>query len=236
MAKKNRKKRFRSVPFLGFLLTWVVAAFLIPSFELPFIMLTLFISILITLLLSNMVSRLNIAIDKKEKASAEAEARKKAEAEKKSYGPEVDAILEEGNRALREMGRLYLAIKDPEIRSKINDIMHITDKMAQDAINDPSDIPQIRKFFSYYLPTTIKLLNSYDRMSSQGITGDNLDRSIKSITDMLDSAVVAYRKRLDDLFANQALDIETDIEVLNTMLAREGLAGAKDFDQQAAPQ
>ena len=108
--------------------------------------------------------------------------------------------------------------------------MRITDKITQDAIADPSDIPQIKKFMNYYLPTTIKLLNAYDRMSSQGIEGETLDRSMKNINEMLDQAIVAYKKRLDSLFENQALDIETDIEVMNTMLAREGLSGGKDFD------
>ena len=148
---------------------------------------------------------------------------------KKSYGPEVDPIVEEGNKALAEMGRLYLSIQDPEVRSKINEIMRITDKIVQDAIQDPSDIPQIKKFMNYYLPTTIKLLNSYDRMSAIGVEGENLDKSMKNINDMLDAAIVAYKKRLDSLFANQALDIETDIDVMNTMLAREGLTENKDF-------
>ena len=53
---------------------------------------------------------------------------------------------------------------------------------------------------------------------------------------MLDTVIVAYKKRLDSLFANQALDIETDIEVMNTMLAREGLAGDKDFTVQSSEQ
>ena len=149
---------------------------------------------------------------------------------KKSYGPEIDPIIEEGNRALSEMGRLYMSIKDPEIRQKINEIMRITDKITQDAIADPSDIPQIKKFQSYYIPTTIKLLNAYDRMSAQGIQGENLDKTMKSITEMLDTAIEAYKNLLDSLFANQALDIETDIDVMNKMLAREGLAGGKDFD------
>ena len=149
---------------------------------------------------------------------------------KKSYGPEIDPIIQEGNRALSEMGRLYTSIKDPAVRQKINEIMRITDKITQDAIADPSDIPQIRKFMNYYLPTTIKLLNAYDRMSAQGIQGDNVGKSMKNINEMLDAAIVAYRKRLDSLFENQALDIETDIEVMNTMLAREGLSGTKDFD------
>ncbi len=154
--------------------------------------------------------------------------------QKKSYGPEVDPIVEEGNRALSEMGRLYMSIKDSNIRVKINELMRITDKITQDAIADPSDIPQIKKFMNYYLPTTIKLLNAYDRMSSQGIEGENLDKTMKSIDTMLDDAIVAYKKMLDSLFANQALDIETDISVMNTMLAREGLSGVKDFDIKPA--
>jgi len=154
----------------------------------------------------------------------------KAAPQRKSYGPGIDPIIEEGNRALSEMGRLYMSIKDPDVRRKINEIMRITDKITQDAISDPSDIPQIKKFMNYYLPTTIKLLNAYDRMSSQGVRGENLDKSMNSINEMLDAAIVAYQKRLDSLFENQALDIETDIEVMNTMLAREGLSGTRDFD------
>ena len=152
--------------------------------------------------------------------------------EKKSYGPEIDPIVQEGNKALAEMGRLYQSIRDPEVRVKINEIMRITDKIVQDAIADPSDIPQIKKFMNYYLPTTIKLLNAYDRMSAVGVEGENLDKSMKSINEMLDAAIVAYKKRLDSLFANQALDIETDIDVMNQMLAREGLTENRDFAAQ----
>ena len=131
---------------------------------------------------------------------------------------------------MREMGRLYSTIEDPEVRKKINEIMRISDKIVQDAVQDESDVPQIRKFLDYYLPTTIKLLNAYDRMSDQGIAGDNLTRSMKSIEEMLDTAIEAYKKQLDSLFENQALDIETDISVMNQMLAREGLTGGGGLD------
>ena len=66
-------------------------------------------------------------------------------------------------------------------------------------------------------------------MGSQGIEGENIDRSMKSISEMLDAAIAAYKKQLDSLFANQALDIETDIAVMNSMLDREGLSDKKDF-------
>lgn len=147
-----------------------------------------------------------------------------------TYGPEVDSIISDGNRAMAEMGRLYASIDNPDIKRKINDLMRIADKIVQDAIHDPSDVPQIRKFLDYYLPTTIKLLNAYDRMDDQGIQGENIDKTKKNILEMLDTAIAAFEKQLDSLFANQALDIETDIDVMNTMLKREGLSGGSEYD------
>ena len=147
--------------------------------------------------------------------------------DKKSYGPKVDAILEEGNKALSEMGRLYSCINDQSVKDKINEIMLITDKIMQDAKEDPSDVPQIKKFFSYYLPTTIKLLNTYDRMGNVGVESGNIDSTMNNINEMLDVAIEAYKKRLDSLFENQAIDIETDINVMNQLMANEGLIEQK---------
>ena len=224
MAGK-RKKKFNTGPLYGFSISWLLLALALPFYRLWALLLAVLLSGSVAYLLGK-----NTA--KKDLKAKEAENKTQAKTApvKKSYGPEIDPIIEEGNRALSEMGRLYLSIKDTDVRMKINEIMRITDKICQDAIEDPSDIPQIKKFMNYYLPTTIKLLNSYDRMSAQGIEGDNLDKSMKSINEMLDAAIEAYKKRLDSLFENQALDIETDIKVMNIMLAREGLAGNKDFD------
>ena len=228
MARHNRKKRHTS-PIYTFAGVWLVAACFLPMYRLWALLLTLGLSSFCAYLMGKHAA-------KKEQKQAEAPATEaqpaqpKTAAPQKSYGPEIDPILQEGNRALSEMGRIYMSVQDVEVRKKINELMRITDKITQDAIHDPSDIPQIKKFMNYYLPTTIKLLNAYDRMSAQGIEGENLDKSMKSISEMLDQAIVAYKKRLDSLFENQALDIETDIEVMNQMLAREGLTGGKDFE------
>ena len=158
------------------------------------------------------------------------EASPRAEEPAQTYSPEVKKIIDDGKLAMREMGRLYSSIKNPDVRKKINEIMRISDKIVQDAVQDESDVPQIRKFLDFYLPTTIKLLNAYDRMSDQGISGENLSKSMRSIEEMLDTAIEAYKRQLDSLFENQALDIETDISVMNQMLAREGLSGDGAFD------
>ncbi len=153
------------------------------------------------------------------------------------YSPEVQAIIKEGRMALKEMGRLYASIPNPEIRSRINELMSVSDKIVRDAIDDSADVPQIRKFLDYYLPTTIRLLNAYDRMNAQEFAGENITGSMERIEEMLDTTIVAYKKQLDALFANQAADIQMDIDTMNAMLAREGLGGKsyldiKDFMKQ----
>lgn len=236
MARRHRKKTFLSRIY-SFALTWLILSAIFPLFRIWGILLVVAVSSFVAYLVgknaSNKENEASKQVEEKNINAKSAEV-KAAPAPKKSYGPEIDPILEEGYRALSEMGRLYGSIKDPDVRLKINELMRITDKITRDAIDDPSDIPQIKKFMSYYLPTTIKLLNAYDRMSSQGIEGENLNKSMNSINEMLDAAIVAYKKRLDSLFENQALDIETDIEVMNQMLAREGLIGEKDFKVQTS--
>ncbi len=226
MARKNKKKKAVKAIY-GFTVAWIIAAAFLPLYRIWGLLMAAAVSAFVAYLLGrSSVQKENNAGREQVSKSAAAPER----VEKKSYGPEIDPIVEEGNRALSEMGRLYMSIKDTEVRKKINELMRITDKITQDAIADPSDIPQIKKFMNYYLPTTIKLLNAYDRMSAQGIEGENLDKSMKSINEMLDAAIEAFKKRLDSLFEDQALDIETDIKVMNTMLAREGLSGNKDFE------
>lgn len=145
-------------------------------------------------------------------------------AEEETTGnPEVDAVVREGKTAMKEMGRLYSSIDNPEVKKRIVEIMDISDKIVKDAVSDPKDIPNIKRFLNYYLPTTIKLLNAYDRMAVQGIEGDNITGSIKRIEEMLDTVVASYKKQLDSLFADEAMDIETDIVVMDGLLRREGL-------------
>ena len=256
MARNNRK-RFGVKPIYTFALSWLFLSAFLPMYRLSTLLLSFGLCGVLSYFIGRSSARKEqkAAAEAERRARVQAAQVKpqytsqrtqqqaqpqytsqrvtqtqQAQPQKKSYGPEIDPIVEEGNRALSEMGRLYMSIKDPAIRVKINEIMRVTDKITQDAIEDPSDIPQIKKFMNYYLPTTIKLLNAYDRMSAQGIEGENLDKTMKSIDTMLDDAIMAYKKMLDSLFANQALDIETDIEVMNTMLAREGLSGNKDFE------
>ena len=215
--KKRKPRAF--IPRYAFALGWIACAFFIPMYTLGGLVGSVAISAAVAVVAWYTAKM--ILARKPAEPEPEPEPVKK---EEPALSPEVQAIIDDGKRAIKEMGRLYTSIKNNDIRRRINELMRISDKIVQDAVSDPSDVPQIRKFLDYYLPTTIKLLNAYDRMSDQGIEGENLSKSMSSIEDMLDTAIEAFKKQLDSLFANQALDIETDISVMNQMLAREGLS------------
>lgn len=215
---KNQKPR-AYIPIYAFAAAWIVCAFFIPMYTLAGLAGSAAVSAAAAVVAYYTAGF--ILSKRPAKAEPEPEPVKK---EEPALSPEVQAIIDDGKRAMKEMGRLYSSIKNNDVRKRINELMRVSDKIVQDAVDDPSDVPQIRKFLDYYLPTTIKLLNAYDRMSDQGIEGSNLSKSMSSIEDMLDTAIDAFKKQLDSLFANQALDIETDISVMNQMLAREGLS------------
>ncbi|MGI6029730.1 MAG: 5-bromo-4-chloroindolyl phosphate hydrolysis family protein [Candidatus Heteroscillospira sp.] len=222
MAAKNKKRGSGVGSIYVFAIVWAVLAFILPIYKLW--------ALAVAAALSAMAAAASRPVfakhaSKSAPVSADEEVQPESDV---SYGAEIDAIIAEGKTAQKEMGRLYSSIQNADVRARINKIMEISDKIVQDAVHDPSDVPQIKRFLSYYLPTTIKLLNAYDRMGSQGIRGENISGTMERIEDMLDTAIKAYEKQLDSLFANQALDIETDIQVMNSMLNREGL-GNKDF-------
>ena len=139
--------------------------------------------------------------------------------------PEIDALLGERKKALSEMRRLNDSIKDPKISAQITHLENTTRKIIDAVVEKPSKLPQIRKFMNYYLPTTLKLLNAYDRMDATGVSGANIDGAKGKIEDMLDSVCVAFSRQLDALYGEEALDISADIKVMEQMLQQEGIGG-----------
>ena len=137
--------------------------------------------------------------------------------------PELDQMIAQGKGALDEMRRLNDSIQDAAISAQIERLSQVSDKIFQQVQKNPSQLPQIRKFMSYYLPTTLKLLNAYDRMSGTGISGENIDTTLAKVEGMMRTIVAAFEKQLDSLYGAEALDISTDITVLENMMAREGL-------------
>ena len=156
-------------------------------------------------------------------AAEEAPAAPKQEAELSTGNAELDKMLKDGRLAIAEMKRLDDNIADPGISADIVRLEQVSQKIFDEVKRDPGKLPQIRKFMDYYLPTTLKLLNAYDRMSGAGVSGENIDTTLAKVEGMMRTIVAAFEKQLDSLYGAEALDISTDITVLENMMAREGL-------------
>ena len=167
----------------------------------------------------------------KQKPEKEAAAQPKTEAPKSSStgNAELDEVLEQGQAYIRRIAELNDEIPDFKLSAQIKQIEILTDKILAHVRNHPEKLREIKQFMSYYLPTTIKLLEQYVVLQNQGMRMGNIDDGMKKIEDMLDKVIVAFQKQLDSLFESDVVDITADIQVMEQMMASQGLTDKKDF-------
>lgn len=151
---------------------------------------------------------------------------------KTTGNPELDKMIDNGEKAIAEMKRLDDNIADPTISAQIVRLQQLSGRIFTQVEQHPEKLPQIRKFMNYYLPTTLKLLNAYDRMGQQDVKGENITATMQKVAGMMATIVLAFEKQLDNLFGAEALDLSADMVVLENMMAREGLS--EDPLQKAA--
>lgn len=145
--------------------------------------------------------------------------------EKQTDMPERDQY----KKILDELRRVNDAIPDEEMSDKISRLEAVSAKIFEQAKSDPDKLPQMRKFMDYYLPTSLKLLNTYAELDNQGVEGENISESKRRIEQTMDTLVKAFENQLDRLFASDALDVSTDIDVMQNMLRADGLTGDTPF-------
>ena len=141
----------------------------------------------------------------------------------KNLSPEVQAIIDKGDEYVRKIRACNDEIPGEVISEKIYRIEMLVDKIFDLVEQNPKSVSDIHKLMEYYLPTTVKLLEAYAQMDAQPTAGENIHTAKKEIEATLDTLNVAFEKLLDSLFQETAWDISSDISVLNTMLAQEGL-------------
>lgn len=147
---------------------------------------------------------------------------KEAESNKNTQGNE------KYEKILRELRRVNDAIPDAEMSDKISRLEAVSAKIFAQIRENPEKLPQMRKFMDYYLPTSLKLLDTYAELEAQGIEGTNIRESKRRIEQSMDTLVVAFENQLDKMFQDDALDVSADIDVMEKMLSADGLTGDSD--------
>ena len=175
---------------------------------------------------------INVYVSQENRAETVAEAQAKAAA-KAAAQPEVEKPKPEKRRTgtdnadfeekLKEIRQLNDEIENGPVSERIDRIGELTASIFRVVREKPERAEEVRKFMNYYLPTTLKLLKSYSLMEKQSYQGENIVASRKKIEDVLDTLVHAFEQQQDRLFRVEALDVESDISVLETMMTSDGL-------------
>ena len=131
--------------------------------------------------------------------------------------------------ALRAIRSANDRIADPVLSEKIDHLETVAGKIFREVEEHPEKQQQAATFLNYYLPTTLKLLDSYAKFEEAGIEGENLSRAQERIEETMDALIKGFDKQLDDLYRNEAMDIDSDIRVMENMLRRDTASVEDDF-------
>lgn len=149
--------------------------------------------------------------------------RQQDDAEEQKRDARVQEVLDRGNAFIRDIRACNDAIPGQEISDKISRMETLVRKIFDRVEEHPEVVPELKKLMDYYLPMTVKLLKAYADMDAQPVQGENIQNSKREIEATLDTLNTAFEKLLDSIFKTTALDVSSDISVLNTLLAQEGL-------------
>ena len=130
--------------------------------------------------------------------------------------------INETAAALTAVTRRIAAAK-PETARRLENIVKTVGKIRNALVESPADLSKVRRFLNYYLPTTQKLADKYATLTAQETDSQNIRETALSIEDALVQIDESFIRQLDALFADDALDVSTDISVLQTLLARDNL-------------
>lgn len=156
-------------------------------------------------------------------AKAQEQAAQAQKAARDAFDPQVQEVLDKGNAFLAEIRKCNDDIPGQEISDKISRMELIVQRIFQRAEAHPEIVPDLKKMMDYYLPMTVKLLRAYADMDAQPVQGQTIQASKKEIEDTLDTLNQAFENLLDSVFKDTAMDVSSDISVLQTLLARDGL-------------
>lgn len=153
--------------------------------------------------------------------------------ESKIKNDKVKAVIKEGNDYIAKVRRINDELPDEEISKKLDTLETAITKIYFQVEQHPEQLSELDKFLKYYMPTTMKLLDVYCDFDKQPIQGENITNAKKEILGSLDTINQAFIKLYDSLFQATAWDVSTDITVLQTLLANEGLTDTMNIKKES---
>lgn len=202
-------KRKTAYPFWAATAVWVISALLFPMYKIWHYVMVAAVSAAAGLV-TYKIKPYYISLEK---------------APKKRYMT-GDKSADEIANSLLDAAEELKKLKDsatPVLSADVESIIATLGKIAESVQHDPSDAKQCRRLINYYLPTVSKLADKYIFLRSQQAAEKNITDTLAGIEGAFRSIDDMLKKHLDALYENDALDIDTDITVLESMLKNDNL-------------
>ena len=143
----------------------------------------------------------------------------------------LDAQIAQGRALLNSLREKRGQIANVAARAPLDRMIKAGEAIFDALVQQPARANQLRKFLNYYLPTAEDLLESYVQILQLPATpSENVKKVCDSVENALPLMADAFEKQLDSLYGADALDITADVEVLKTMIEREGLTKERVFN------
>ena len=136
---------------------------------------------------------------------------------------DVDAMLSGISANLDKLHALNDAIPDPELSAAMTRMEKAGRSIVAAVEQAPDKARSIDRFARYYLPEVIKLMTTYANMEKNGVKGGNADQILTELRRNAATTAKAFENQLDALYSAEAMDISTDIEVLDGILKSQNL-------------
>ena len=135
----------------------------------------------------------------------------------------VDQEIEVARQRLENLRKANEAIPDPQITGNLDRMYASGQQIFNELSRDPRKVALVRRFMSYYLPTSEKLMEQYQVLMNAPSKGENITSAMKTIESSLGLAANAFEKCADNLYRDDEMDIDAEIKVMQTMLSGDNL-------------
>jgi 5-bromo-4-chloroindolyl phosphate hydrolysis protein len=137
---------------------------------------------------------------------------------------EYDKIMQEGEAKVDAIEQARKKIKNTSVQKKVSEAIQTARSIFDNLRKDPKDIRAARRFLSYYLDVTDKIIHRYvDLQQHTDIDSSEVNNTMKKIEDVLDGITATFKKQLEKMLQDDMLDIDTEIDLLKQTMKAEGL-------------
>lgn len=134
----------------------------------------------------------------------------------------VEEYLEYGKKAVSHLQYRARQIDDEQLSTKISNISFSIEKIIDSLNKNPDKFFKHRKIFSYYIPSTVSLIDRYDEIEDKELTSKNSKEFMNNVSNIINALEEAYKNMLNNIYEDDITDSSADIQVLNDILKMEG--------------